>query len=348
MQDFSPDRSAALDGLRGLAALMVVASHGSAGGQHLLPGVSLEGIGKHGVFLFFVLSAFLLTRQALRWPADRRWWSQLGAYALRRVARIFPLYLVVLLAAFALGGPGLGVPMNAGTLVRHLTLQQGLGIYWSIPVEFLYYLWIPPLAAWLAAPLPRAVRGAGALVLLTVCMAWFPAMVSPANSDQLRWYLPVLLCGSFAAWLASTPALRHPPDHPPRLPLADLLLLALLLLSTPALLSLPADAWHREFLGWGIAWGAAVLAAHQGRFRWLQGLLESRWLGRLGQWCFGLYLLHLPVQALARRLPLPGEVQAWLALAGAVLLAALAHRLVERPAMRLAARPFKNPTELPG
>ncbi|WP_374660411.1 acyltransferase family protein [Inhella sp.] len=332
-QESAPERSAALDGLRGLAALMVVASHGSAGGQHLLPGLSLEGIGKHGVFLFFVLSAFLLTRQALRWPTGRRWWPQLGAYALRRVARIFPLYLLVLVAAWLLGGPGLGVPIDADALLRHLTLQQGLGIYWSIPVEFLYYLWIPPLAAWLAAPLPIALRGAGALMLLAGCMVWFPAAASPANSDQLRWYLPVLLCGSFAAWLASAP----PPGQSPRLPLADLLLLAVLLISTPALLSLPADAWHREFLGWGIAWGAAVLAAHQGRFLWLQAVLESRWLGRLGQWCFGLYLLHLPVQALARRLPLPGELQAWLALAGAVLLAALAHRLVERPAMRFAA-----------
>lgn len=333
-QDFAPDRSGALDGLRGLAALMVVASHGSAGGQHLVPGLSLEGIGKHGVFLFFVLSAFLLTQQALRWPMGRRWWPQLAAYGLRRVARIFPLYLLVLLAALLLGGPGLGVPIDAAAFWRHLTLQQGLGIYWSIPVEFLYYLWIPPLAAWLAAPLPMALRGAGALLLLAACMAWFPAALSPSNSDQLRWYVPVLLCGSFAAWLASTPA----PRTAPRLPVADALLLALLLLSTPALLGLPADHWHREFLGWGIAWGTLVLAAHQGRFLWLQGLLESRWLGRLGQWCFGLYLLHLPVQALARRLPLPGEVQAWLALAGAVALAALAHRFIERPALVWAAR----------
>lgn len=100
-QESAPERSAALDGLRGLAALMVVASHGSAGGQHLLPGLSLEGIGKHGVFLFFVLSAFLLTRQALQWPLGLRSWPQLSAYAL------------VLLAVFALGGPAMGVPIDA-------------------------------------------------------------------------------------------------------------------------------------------------------------------------------------------------------------------------------------------
>jgi peptidoglycan/LPS O-acetylase OafA/YrhL len=73
-----------IDGLRGFAALMVLASHASAGGMNLLPGLSLEGIGKHGVYLFYVISAYLLTaiccaawRASIRstpsccWPAGR-------------------------------------------------------------------------------------------------------------------------------------------------------------------------------------------------------------------------------------------------------------------------------------
>jgi len=330
-------RDAALDGLRGLAALMVVASHGSAGGQHLLPGISLEGIGKHGVFLFFVLSAFLLTRQALRWPWGAAWWGALRGYAVRRVARIFPLYLLVLLAALLLGGPGLGVPIDAAAFWRHLGLLEGRGIYWSIPVEFVYYLWIPPLAAWAMAPLPLALRIGGLLALLPAVMLLFPATIAPANSDQLRWYLPVLLCGSLAACLG-----MHLRPAGPRA-WADASLLALLVLSTPALFALPADAWHRSFLSWGLLWGAAVLAAQQGRLRWMQALLASAPMAALGRWCFGLYLLHLPAQAAARRLPLPGELQAWIALALAIALAALAYRCVERPAMRWAARAARGP-----
>ncbi len=34
-------------------------------GMNLLPGLDFSGIGKAGVYLFFVLSAFLLTWQAL-------------------------------------------------------------------------------------------------------------------------------------------------------------------------------------------------------------------------------------------------------------------------------------------
>ncbi|WP_397535366.1 acyltransferase family protein [Roseateles sp.] len=66
-------QAAALEGLRGMAALMVIASHASGLGLDLIPGLSLTGIGKQGVYLFFALSAFLLTWQWLAtWPAPRR------------------------------------------------------------------------------------------------------------------------------------------------------------------------------------------------------------------------------------------------------------------------------------
>src|SRR3546814_20292617 len=85
----------ALDGLRGLAVLIVIASHLSLLGFGLVPGLPVGGIGKSGVYLFFVLSAFLLTRLLLeRAPAqfaDGRLWS---ASALRRHLRIWPLYPV--------------------------------------------------------------------------------------------------------------------------------------------------------------------------------------------------------------------------------------------------------------
>ncbi len=97
----------ALDGLRGLAVLIVIASHLSLLGFGLVPGLPVGGIGKSGVYLFFVLSAFLLTRLLLeRTPArfaDGRLWV---GYAMRRVLRIWPLYLVVLALAWAITRAG--------------------------------------------------------------------------------------------------------------------------------------------------------------------------------------------------------------------------------------------------
>ena len=54
-----------LDGLRGFAVLLVLLSHMSLVGINLVPGLDFAGIGKAGVYLFFVLSAFLLTWQSL-------------------------------------------------------------------------------------------------------------------------------------------------------------------------------------------------------------------------------------------------------------------------------------------
>ncbi len=317
----------ALDGLRGLAALMVVASHGAAAGMHLVPGLNLEGIGKHGVFLFFVLSAFLLTQQALAWPRPSAWRFELAMYGSRRVARIAPLYVCVLLAAWVLGGPGLGVPIDTSALWAHLTLSEGRGIYWSIPVEFLYYLWIPPLAYWLGAALPWRLRAVGVIALVACCALMFPSGSAPANSDQMRWYLPVLLSGSIAAWLAP----RVPQGSKVRL--AELLLPSVLMLTTPALWSVSVDHWHRSFLFWGLCWAVVVILLYRGLLPWTASLLARPSMVCLGRWCFGLYLLHLPAQALARRLPVVGEVQAWIGLLLAIALAALAYRLIERPAM---------------
>ncbi|MCG8591682.1 MAG: hypothetical protein MJE66_20480, partial [Proteobacteria bacterium] len=54
----------ALDGIRGVAVLIVVASH--------TDGLGLEGHGGAGVWLFFGLSAFLLTRPFAADPSRAR------------------------------------------------------------------------------------------------------------------------------------------------------------------------------------------------------------------------------------------------------------------------------------
>lgn len=76
----------ALDGLRGLAVGIVLLSHAANVGLPVLPGFTLSGIGKSGVYLFFVLSAFLLTRLLLLRPwSDWRRIDTWADYALRRV-----------------------------------------------------------------------------------------------------------------------------------------------------------------------------------------------------------------------------------------------------------------------
>ena len=93
----------ALDGLRGLAVLLVLLSHMSLHGINIIEPLDFSGIGKAGVYLFFSLSAFLLTWQAVQSGNEAtrssRYW--LG-YAVRRIVRIYTLNLVALIVSLAL------------------------------------------------------------------------------------------------------------------------------------------------------------------------------------------------------------------------------------------------------
>lgn len=329
--------SAVIDGLRGFAALMVVASHASGMGMHLLPGVSLEGIGKPGVYLFFVISAFLLTRQWLEADLQRGGARFLKRYLLRRVLRIYPLYALVLVVGWLLAPKGLGVPLDGAAVWRHLSLQEGRGIYWSVPVEFIYYLMIPPMVVWLRSRLSIALRlGAVGVGLALVMLVW-PAVEASAGSIAIGYYLPVFVCGSLAAWGREYVERRSVLDMRARV-LLELIFIAVLALTIPSVThvlvhDVPVDSelWHRQFLLWGLFWAALLLSLLAGWLPHWTWTLSSAPMRACGRWCFGLYLLHLPVLLVSRWLPVAGPLKAWLGLAMAIGLAGLAHRFVEKP-----------------
>lgn len=333
----------ALDGLRGIAVLIVMASHWSNSGFGLLP-LSMGGTGKSGVYLFYVLSAFLLTRlMLLRGErtgfASARLW---GDYALRRVLRIWPLYLVVLLLSWALtthGVAGWHFQIGTDSLLRHLALREGQSVLWSIPVEFTFYLWLPLLvvaAAWLRRHAPPAVEAAAALLLLAaVLWAWPPAR-APENDIHLGHYLAVFLCGSYAACidLGLAPG-RHRRAWP--WALAGTLALGAFVATLPQVWSwltgtpLRPDLGHRWFLFFGVLWSVLLLAVLHGPC-WLRWPFASRGLRLVGVVSFSAYLWHMPVLDFIRtQLPLRGALLGWSALLAALALAALSWWWLERP-----------------
>lgn len=335
--------SAAVDGLRGLAALIVVASHASLLGLHWLPGLSLAGIGKYGVYLFFVISAFLLTLQWLQAPPVRAdLGPALARYLTRRVLRIYPLYIIVLLLGWTLPR-GLGVPMDGPAVWMHLTLREGRDIYWSVPVEFKYYLLIPLVAWGLAGAASAGWKIAALTLLIAASLYWFPPAESALNSISLGDYLPIFLCGSVAAWVWHRGLLPASPTRARLPPLGDVLVLLMLAATVPAVrhvlgASGSLDQLHREFLAWGVFWAAVLLAVVRGWLPAWATLARLAALRACGRWCFGIYLLHMPALYLAKRLPVPELLRGWAGLAVAMAVAALAHAMIERPAMRWASR----------
>ncbi len=91
--DFFRGKIPALDGVRGLAVLLVLLSHFLlkdfwANEKHFV----LAQAGWLGVDLFFVLSGFLITGILLESRLSKNYWS---SFYKRRVLRIFPLYFFV-------------------------------------------------------------------------------------------------------------------------------------------------------------------------------------------------------------------------------------------------------------
>jgi peptidoglycan/LPS O-acetylase OafA/YrhL len=174
-----PEHIPALDGLRGIAILLVLAFH-----TELLPTLKpLLRDGWAGVDLFFVLSGFLITRILLTGRNSPRYFTNFYA---RRILRIWPVYFGILLFVFACEKFGLlWNPATVWGWICLLTFTQNfyigaygwdalpdwLGPTWSLGIEEQFYLIWPLLvrrlslaslkkvclAAILITPLVRAI-----------------------------------------------------------------------------------------------------------------------------------------------------------------------------------------------
>ncbi len=290
----------ALDGLRGLAVLLVFLSHTSSRRLFLLPGMDVAGAGKGGVFLFFVLSAFLLTQPFLvREDAARK--TFLLNYAVRRFLRIYPLYLLYLSLGlvtthFVLFWPGIRrrvtmpFSLDLQEFGQHLILAAGKEIAWSIPVEFKYYFVLPVLALVYSKLLKGRIVPCGlfTLALIFVSSWLWPASESLTNDVRLQPYLPIFLLGSFLAVVHRHWQERQPSDLQVKILSALGLLCALAIISmTPAVASwiwgepVSRFFFHQYFFLYGLLWSVVLFAAINGKglLPWLFELEPLRYLG---------------------------------------------------------------------
>src|SRR5215217_7281479 len=214
------DRLSALDGLRGLAALLVVVYHSwvassfaAVGGGAVRDVISA---GFLAVNFFFVLSGFVLFLPAARGAGSL---GARSAYAVRRIARIVPAYWLALLLALVLfpllapAGRTFASAVSPESVFAHFTFTElelrfvpgyegPLGFVvnqpvWTLAVEMAFYALLPFIAgAWFRRPF----AGLGLAVAISCALRiWF----SP--DEQLLSLPPVYLAdfglGMAAAWL---------------------------------------------------------------------------------------------------------------------------------------------------
>jgi peptidoglycan/LPS O-acetylase OafA/YrhL len=152
-ESMSQKRIPSLDGLRGVAILLVLANH-LAGARHFVsqPVMARMGdLGNLGVRLFFVISGFLITRLLLsEFTAAQR--ISLKAFYVRRVLRIFPAFYVFIVVATVLAVAGFASIDREDVLYSvtytmnyhsNFTPNFSLRHLWSLSVEEQFYLLWP-------------------------------------------------------------------------------------------------------------------------------------------------------------------------------------------------------------
>jgi peptidoglycan/LPS O-acetylase OafA/YrhL len=353
-----------LDGIRGLAILLVVAWHYAGVPLLSLPNPLAQLAGRSlrlmwsGVDLFFVLSGFLIGGILL----DRRMAPRyFQAFYARRFCRILPLYFLYLGSFFLLAAaapaftasPALApifhdpLPIwSYATFTQNLVMAReqtfgpmGLGITWSLAVEEQLYLVLPWMIRFIPPgrlPVVLAVVGAAAPVWRV--LAGPSRYLSTIVLTHYR--ADTLLLGVLCAY-----ALRHErwrrAIRASRRVLYGILAVFLTVLGGLSLFR------HYGFEGspymfsvLAVLYGSLLLLAvteGRGPVTWL---VRRRWLRALGGRAYCVYLIHQTVNGVAHNLVLgrppgfgsPAEM-ALTAAAGAVTLALaeVSWRLFEKP-----------------
>ncbi|MDP9087815.1 MAG: acyltransferase [Pseudomonadota bacterium] len=294
-----------LDGLRGLSILAVIWHH--AGTQN--NSWRLLDRGFLGVDLFFVISGFLIVTLLLREQSDVGKIS-LQKFYVRRTLRIFPLYYgVILFLAFIYG------LFNRNSVFGHRFLSElpyylsytanfvpivGLRIVWSLATEEQFYLVWPSIEKYLAKyvvpvliffiALNQFVSfGRNAISDLVGSAAWTQWSISQAT------FTPILLGVGAAHLLHSERGYRLLGCFAANRWASALCFLILVGLATVS----PIDISGLTRLLLQLGMTALLVSCVYREDHALRPLLQFSPLRRIGKISYGMYLLHIPLLALA-------------------------------------------------
>ncbi|HEX8645322.1 MAG TPA: acyltransferase [Thermoleophilaceae bacterium] len=383
-----PQRFIAGDPLRALAALSVLVYHAAFLARDPVPaswteaGAAYGDVLTHGLaaldaglFVFFVLSGYLIGGPFVRAFVEGRPLPRIGGYLRNRALRIVPAFWAVVTVVLVVEA---GADSSPGEIAAIYLFAQSfdlseaasyVGQAWTLHTEVAFYLLVP-LVAWLGARAAgsRLDESARRRLVLLLCAAVFTSTL--ALSEELH---PALGAneGPFEdrAWQTSIAAMAWAfvpgvvlatlePVLAPRvrgrnggrlaLALAAAGLVALALYAATGDLAAfpPRPGLGSRLL---LTFGAGALVAAPLVLQWSEGrawrVLDNRPLHWLGERSYGIYLVHQAILLeMAGWSLLAGHARPHFLLVLATALAltipasALLHRLVERPALDLRAR----------
>jgi len=369
-----------LDGVRGLAILMVMAIHfvgdstAHTFAQRLV--VKAAGFGLLGVDLFFVLSGFLITGLLLDAKGGPHYFRNFYA---RRTLRIFPLYYFVLALLFVVWPLLANLPLGLQQAQTHqawlwsyttnffIAAKSSWAVltyvnhFWSLAIEEHFYLFWP-LIVFVVRPaiLERiclAVLAGGLLLRVVLSLSGVSelsiSVLTPCRIDTL----------CVGGLLAAIARREGGAELLMRRPLQAALVLGAVVLALSgwcaiAKIGLPVLHQVRGTL-YALFFGALMLVSLKPRSNLIARLFQSRPLMFFGKYSYGLYVYHgiltwyLPEHVAEARLDallgnhwLTIAFKAAMGVGASVVIAVLSYQLLEK--RFLALKRFFEAREAPG
>lgn len=325
----------ALDGLRGVAVLIVMTSH-----------IFTERIpGAYGVTLFFFISGFIITKMMLAQSFSR---AHFKAFYIRRVFRLAPALIVfMLVTGIATAAVGCTVPWPdfAATLLYYANyhvygdlcgLVTPFNITWSLAVEEHFYVVFP-----LALVLSRGRLIGFLLAVVTLILLWRVTLTLGLHVHKGNIGRGTDTRLDSIAWGCLLSALVHARSRHLEWIARPRMLVAALALSVVDFAI--RDERYRQTLHFTVQ-GMALIPVFYALFvshrslNWLERILQHRSLVFVGKISYSLYLYHFLVVECVMILMPPGLPRYALAIIGGLLTATLSWRFVETPLRRFGSR----------
>lgn len=303
-QALSQQRIPGLDALRAMAVMLVLLDHS---GLAVISGISLFN-GGIGVELFFVLSGFLITWMLLA-ESDRHGHIDFIGFYRRRAARLLPaFYGYLLLGLVYLSARGIAIPWDAvlSSAFYVINYYQGLtdapshylSHCWSLAVEEQFYLLWPVLLVALMKAGNEVLARRLTMIILAVwlyraTMALYVELPDAYLYRALEMRADHLAMGGLLAVLLRIPKWTERLDVlAGKSGMLSALLIFLVISATAQ-----QDIRYKYSLGYAIepialALLIVVTVMQANRTTLLGACLRNRWITRVGEISYGIYLLH--------------------------------------------------------
>jgi len=165
----------AINGVRGLSALLVLFSHTAPGFASI----------KMGLALLFVMSGFLLTKPFVLASSKIFSIKMLHMYIVKRSKRILPMYYFTIFIVYF-------VDFEFDVAIRHFLFLEARGHLWAIPQILAFYMLLPLILIFTSL-CHKIHRAAPVLFLMTLILLWRHYALFPNLFYNGTYHTPFLL-----------------------------------------------------------------------------------------------------------------------------------------------------------